>query len=111
MKTSTRGMTGNISVTLEPDAYCPRLQLRFPSQLRRSVTVRDENFKPWYEQLLGTEETLFLEDVLFEYIASKMDSDAEKLKTIEQLGKLIAHVKGMVQESIEIAQLENENDA
>jgi len=101
-RASRSGWPGNLDVWLDDDPYCPVLRLRRPRKPQLSVPVLDENFKPLYEEILGEDEKLFIEDVLCEYVASAERSSEEKLTTVLQLQKLLSKVERMVRERIEI---------
>jgi tRNA G10 N-methylase Trm11 len=100
MRATSSGLPENIDIILQEDPYCPALSIKIPNKLRRSITIHDENIESLYEQILRNVERVYLEDILFEFVAAQEPPLTAKLNTVQQVKALITKIEQMINERI-----------
>ena len=104
-------LMSGIESWLEPDPYFPRLFVKRPEEISESFQMLDINKGEHYEVSIEKDESLFLDDILFNFFGDqKVDNDV-KLKTIEQLKEKINHIDNMIKSRIENELFEAEQEA
>ncbi len=100
-------LDSDIEVWLEPDAYCPRVFIKKPKNIKKSHTVLSQTMVP-YQQIIKGDEFLFIEDIVYNLFRNPKFSNEVKLKTARQLKELAKKMEKMIEERIEEDQLDDE---
>jgi hypothetical protein len=101
-------LESDIEIWIEPDAYCPRLIIKRPKNIKNNYTVLSQTLQP-FEVNIEKGESIFLEDPIYNLIANPNIESQLKLKTARQLKELAEKMERMIQEKIEETQYDNED--
>jgi hypothetical protein len=106
--THTYLLDSDLEVWIEPDAYCPRLIIKRPKKIKNTYTVLSQTMHP-FAKIIRDDESLFLEDPLYNLVANSRIDNQVKLKTATQLKELAEKLERMIREKIDEEQIEDED--
>jgi hypothetical protein len=101
MKTYASGIPGNLDIRLEPDSYCPRIFINRPAKFKLSLKIHDPYAGTYYQRILGSEESIYIEDIYFDLVHRDGLSIQEKLHAINKTRILMDKLEGFINEKLE----------
>ncbi len=90
-------LDSDIEVWIEPDPYCPILILKRPKAFKKSYPVLSQSGIE-LQTIIENPESVFVEDIIFNYIANDKYSVQQKLQVADHLEKLVNKMRKMVKE-------------
>ena len=104
-------LMSGIESWIEPDPYFPRLFVKRPEEISETFQMLDITKGEHYDVSIEKDESLFLDDVLYNFFGDHRIENDVKLKTIEQFKKTINHIDNMIKNRIEDELFEAEQEA
>lgn len=91
-------LDSDIEIWLEPDAYCPRVMLKRPKTFKNSVPALSQSGLE-VQCIVKNPEAIFIEDLIYNFFASKSISIDDKKVAAKHLTRLAARINEMIYEN------------